>query len=139
MGTKMKLQVLLALVATIQAAPKTDGCVTKTTDEANIASCKCHPDCKLCVGADKGKAEVATACASCTDAKKELKEAVKDSKVGSCVAKGGDSKGGDAKGKATKGQPCDQNAAEKGCADGLQCGKTTAAAGAAEEKKEGGE
>merc|ERR1711939_364171 len=77
MGTKMKLQVLLALVATIQAAPKTDGCVTKTTDEANIASCKCHPDCKLCVGADKGKAEVATACASCTDAKKELNLATK--------------------------------------------------------------
>merc|ERR1712080_796346 len=95
--------------------------------------------CKLCVGADKTAAAAASACSTCTDTKKELKEATAGSKVGSCKAKSGDSKGGDAKGKATKGQPCDQNTAEKGCADGLQCGKTTAAAGATEEKKEGGE
>jgi len=136
----MKLQVLLALVATAQAGDALKaGCVVKAGNDAAIDGCKCHADCKLCVGADKAKAEVATACSTCTDAKKEVKEATAGSKVGSCKEKSGDSKGGDAKGKATKGQPCDQNAAEKGCADGLQCGKTTAAAGAAEEKKDGGE
>merc|ERR1719238_1082738 len=110
----MKLQVLLALVAT-------------TAVQATIAN-GCY---KAADGKEKAAAEVATACSTCTDAKKKTKEA---GKVGACVAKDG---GSDAKkGKAAKGATCDQNAADSGCAEGLQCGKSTAKASGDEAKTE---
>merc|ERR1711881_302348 len=129
----MKLQVLLALVATTTVSATAaikDGCYKAADGKDAVADCKCHKDCGICVGADKDAAAKAIACSTCTDAKKKTK----DGKVGACEAKEGatDAK----KGKAAKGDKCDQNAADSGCAEGLQCGKTTAKASGDDTKTE---
>ena len=114
----MKLQIVLALAAIVNAAPSTtcfkaDG----TTAFDDTACAKCHADCATCGGSDTAAdvADKATHCLTCTDAKKKMTKAADADTFGSCIA--ASTTAAARKGKV--GDSCQQDVADKGCAEGL--------------------
>merc|ERR1712096_85813 len=116
----MKLQIVLALAAIVNAAPSTT-CFKKdgTTAFDDTACAKCHADCATCGGSDTAAdvADKATHCLTCTDSKKKMTKAADADTFGSCKAAGGS--GGGTAGKGKLGEKCQQDVADKGCAEGL--------------------
>jgi hypothetical protein len=128
----MKFAVIIALASSASAAVA-GGCATDFADIAANASatgnadCSCAADCTICKGAagSSGTPTVAGAgdCFTCKVATATMTPAAATptAKFGTCVAKAGTDA---AAGKAIEGADCDGDGDNKGCAEGLQCGKT---------------
>merc|ERR1712139_94276 len=122
--TEMKFAVAIALISTASAAV-TEGCasVVDLTAATQTDHCDCPALCKACVHATPGTAadaKVTAADTTCTSCKATTDTFTKNDAdtMGKCTAAAGDA------GKALEGKECDGDGEDKGCADGLQCGKT---------------
>jgi len=118
----MKFAVLVAMLATTEAAVVTSGCAERAGAETNVNACTCHTDCTLC--GYSATPTAATDCVTCADSGKEvvlsggaLTGACTDIVVGAGAGAGAAATAG----KAAIGALCDSDAEDSGCADGGRC------------------